>query len=155
MPITYLVGDATAPQVPGPKYIVHIVNNVGAWGAGFVRALSNRWDRPEKEYKKWTGLSWFTLGRAQQVWVDKDLWVYNLLAQDGLPSQSKRVVIDYPALNSALEFVANAANNKNASIHMPRIGCGIAGGDWEIVESIIESTCKDLDVYVYDLPPRA
>ena len=31
---------------------------------------------------------------------------------------------------------------------------GIAGGDWETVESIIETTCKDLEVYVYDLPER-
>lgn len=152
--IRYVVGDATEPQVDGPKFIAHVVNTLGAWGAGFVMALSRKWDRPEKEYKKWTGLSWFKLGRAQQVCVAENIWVYNLLAQDGLPSAKRRVVIDYAALESALEFMAAAAHKKGASIHMPRIGCGIAGGDWEIVESIIESTCKDLQVYVYDLPER-
>lgn len=155
MPIQYLTGDATEPQVDGPKFIAHVVNSVGVWGAGFVVALSRKWDRPAKEYKKWTGLSWFKLGRAQQVWVAEDIWVYNLLAQDGLPSATKRVVIDYAALESALEFMAAAARKKGASIHMPRIGCNIAGGSWEVVESIIESACQGLEVYVYDLPGKS
>ena len=35
---------------------------------------------------------------------------------------------------------------------MPRIGCGLAGGKWEIVENIIkdEFTKKGVEVYVYD-----
>lgn len=150
--IHYIVGDATEPQVEGPKFIGHVVNTLGAWGAGFVMALSSKWDRPERKYKEWTKLSWFKLGRAQQVWVAENTWVYNLLAQDGLPNAKRRVVIDYVALESALEFMADAAHRKGASIHLPRIGCGLAGGDWDTVESIIETTCKELDVYVYDLP---
>jgi hypothetical protein len=37
---------------------------------------------------------------------------------------------------------------------MPRIGCGLSGGDWEIVEPIIFRTLCTAGVptFVYDLP---
>jgi hypothetical protein len=40
-----------------------------------------------------------------------------------------------------------------ASVHMPRIGCGLAGGKWEEIEPIIERTlvAKGMTVVVYDL----
>jgi hypothetical protein len=41
-PIAYHVGDATMPVGDGPKILVHICNNIGAWGRGFVVALSRR-----------------------------------------------------------------------------------------------------------------
>lgn len=40
--ITYLKGDATAPQAKGVKLIVHVCNDLGGWGKGFVPALSRR-----------------------------------------------------------------------------------------------------------------
>jgi len=45
-PIAYVMGDATAPKADGPKIIVHVCNDVGAWGRGFVVALSRRWPEP-------------------------------------------------------------------------------------------------------------
>jgi O-acetyl-ADP-ribose deacetylase (regulator of RNase III) len=41
--IFYMTGDATAPVGEGQKLIVHVCNDIGAWGAGFVLALSKRW----------------------------------------------------------------------------------------------------------------
>jgi len=48
--------------------------------------------------------------------------------------------------------LAEIANQIGASVHMPRIGCGLAGGDWNVVESIINRTLtlRDVDVTVYD-----
>ncbi len=40
--ISYLVGDATTPDTQGPKIISHICNDIGAWGKGFVLAISKR-----------------------------------------------------------------------------------------------------------------
>ena len=44
--------------------------------------------------------------------------------------------------------------NEYYSIHRPRIGCGLAGGDWKVIEDIIKRTFIDManvDVFVYDL----
>ena len=34
---------------------------------------------------------------------------------------------------------------------MPRIGCGLAGGKWAVVEPIIQRALEDIPVFVYDL----
>jgi hypothetical protein len=49
------------------------------------------------------------------------------------------------------------ARRAGASIHMPRIGSGLAGGSWEVVEEIVEETlCRQgLRVTVYDLPGKS
>jgi len=36
------------------------------------------------------------------------------------------------------------------NIGMPRIGCGLASGDWNIVEEILEKVFDDRTIYVYD-----
>ncbi len=50
--INYVKGDATSPIGDGVKLIVHVCNDIGAWGAGFVLALSKKWITPEKQYKR-------------------------------------------------------------------------------------------------------
>jgi len=42
MTINYRHGDATAPKADGPVVIVHVCNDVGKWGKGFVLAVSKR-----------------------------------------------------------------------------------------------------------------
>jgi hypothetical protein len=41
-----------------------------------------------------------------------------------------------------------------ASVHMPRIGCGLAGGEWPKVEMLVKYflTDRGISVTVYDLP---
>ncbi|BBM00177.1 hypothetical protein [Microbulbifer sp. GL-2] len=49
--------------------------------------------------------------------------------------------------------VVDYAQEKSASIHMPRIGCGFVSGHWEEIEPIITGSVvsKDVEVFVYDL----
>ena len=42
MPIQFITGDATAPIGKGNRIIAHVCNDIGAWGAGFVLAISKR-----------------------------------------------------------------------------------------------------------------
>ncbi|MGH7866045.1 MAG: Appr-1-p processing protein, partial [Candidatus Dormibacteraceae bacterium] len=49
MPLKVTTGDAMSPNVPGPKIIAHICNDVGGWGKGFVLAVSQRWPEPERD----------------------------------------------------------------------------------------------------------
>jgi O-acetyl-ADP-ribose deacetylase (regulator of RNase III) len=146
--IHYLKGDATRPTVPGPKIICHICNDRGAWGAGFVLALSKRWTAPEECYRENTE---FHLGSVELIPVEEDIMVANMIAQhDTKYSPEGLAPIRYGALRSALAAVNDAAYHCKGSLHMPRIGCGLAGGQWSIVEKII-SDVMSVDVYVYDL----
>jgi hypothetical protein len=80
--IIYKKGDATTPESKGNKLIVHIYNDIGAWGKGFEMAISKRWKAPEQQYKLWYNTKEnFALGEVQFVQVEEDLWVANLIGQ--------------------------------------------------------------------------
>ncbi len=153
--ITYLKGDATAPQVEGNKIIVHICNDIGGWGKGFVLAISKQWPEPEKAYREWyknKDNNNFALGATQVIQVSEDLFIGNMIAQQGLKRVNNIAPIRYEAVKSCLSIIATEAKKLNASIHMPRIGCGLAGGKWEEIEPIIHETLSNnnLEVFVYD-----
>jgi O-acetyl-ADP-ribose deacetylase (regulator of RNase III) len=84
------------------------------------------------------------------VGVEDDIWVANMIGQEGTIGMSERPPIRYTAVRQALLNINTVAHRTNASIHMPRIGCGLAGGKWEEIQKIIEDVVS-VDVYVYDL----
>lgn len=167
--IRYIKGDATSPQASGVKLIAHVCNDAGKWGKGFVVAVSDRWPVVRELYLCWyagklksvdtdeTGrvFCWqspFALGAVQYVQVQRDVIICNMVAQRGIKTGSSRPPIRYDALAVCLMKVAGEAARVNASIHMPRIGCGLAGGRWENVEPIIveETVAVRAAVTVYD-----
>ncbi len=152
--IEYVRGDATNPLGGGNKIICHCCNDRGGWGKGFVLALSKKWPGPEAEYRRWhrEGDN-FALGEIQLVQVAPTTWVANLIGQHGMARGSKGPPVRYEAIRQGLGKVAAEAKRLSAGVHMPRIGCGLAGGKWEEVEPIIQETlCQaGVPVTVYDL----
>lgn len=149
-----VTGDATQPVGEGNKIIAHICNDIGAWGAGFVLALSKRWESPALQYKLGANSGEALLGEIQLVPVEfsPDIYVANMIAQRGVGFHKGKPPIRYDALRSCLSQLAVEALAYDASVHMPRIGCGLAGGKWETVESIVKSTlvAAGVSVTVYD-----
>jgi O-acetyl-ADP-ribose deacetylase (regulator of RNase III) len=138
--ITYRKGDATCPQAKGVKIICHVSNDIGGWGKGFVLAISKRWEAPEAEYRKWHAAGkegGFALGAVQFVQVEPYIWVANMVGQRGIKRGSSGPPIRYEAVAECLRQVAAKARVLGASVHMPRIGCGLAGGEWSRVEPFI------------------
>lgn len=153
--ITYVRGDATAPSVKGVKLIAHVCNDIGGWGKGFVLALSRRWPEPEAAYRAWhrdRAHNDFGLGAAQFVQVEKYVWVANLIGQQGIRTGSKGVPVRYEAIDTGLAHLATKVAELDASVHMPRIGCGLAGGNWSRVEPLIVRRLveRGVAVTVYD-----
>ncbi len=154
-PIRYVQGDATSPQASGPKVIVHCCNDLGKWGAGFVLAISARWLEPEAEYRAWHQAgaeAGFGLGAVQFVPVRADIVVANLVGQRGIKTGSKGPPIRYEAIAAGLTKVGDHAVATKASVHMPRIGCGLAGGKWELIEPLVQRhlSARGVAVTVYD-----
>lgn len=153
--ITYVRGDATVPLGRGPRLIAHVCNDIGGWGKGFVLALSRRWPEPEKAYRAWhrdRAANDFGLGAVQIVQVERYLWVANMIGQRGIRTGSKGVPVRYEAIDSALTRLAEHARDLGASVHMPRIGCGLAGEKWSHVEPLLTERLvkRDIAVTVYD-----
>ncbi|MGR3868396.1 macro domain-containing protein [Streptomyces graminifolii] len=153
--INYVRGDATVPSVKGVKVIAHVCNDIGGWGKGFVLALSRRWPEPEKAYRAWhrgRAANDFGLGAVQLVQVERQVWVANMIGQRGIRTGSKGVPVRYDAIDTALTHLAERAAGLDASVHMPRIGCGLAGGKWSRVEPLIFERLveRGIAVSVYD-----
>lgn len=150
--IEYTVGDAINPKTFGNKVICHVCNDIGKWGKGFVVALSRRWSEPEAMYRS---LKKYRLGDTQFVKVEDDTWVANMIAQRGVYRKRGVPPIRYTSLTECLVDVNDFCKEHNATLHMPRIGCGLAGGKWHRVEQIINDCCVDVPgIFVYDLPKR-
>lgn len=153
--ITYVRGDATVPSVKGVKVISHVCNDSGGWGKGFVLAVSRRWPEPEAAYRAWhrdRARNDFALGAVQMVRVEPYVWVANMIGQRSIRRGSKGVPVRYEAIDTALARLANEATEIGASVHMPRIGCGLAGGTWSRVEPLITERLvkRGITVTVYD-----
>lgn len=156
--ITYLKGDATNPTGDGKKIITHICNDLGGWGAGFVLALSKRWKEPEQAYHLLRNtISAYCLGTVELVRVTDDIIVANMIAQHGIiNNHSNNFIKDYippiryGAVRLCLTTVNEYAYKNHCTIHAPRFGAGLAGGDWKVIEQIIKEVMS-VDVYIYDL----
>lgn len=151
-----LAGDATKPVGLGNKIIAHVVNTgTPRWGGGFARVVAKTWPDVQKDFVSWVeeDRSHLVLGSIRHSRVGKELAIVSMVAQQGY-GPSPRPRIRYGALEACLLEVAKVAQKSKASIHMPRVGCGQAGGSWPVVQELIDSLlCRlGISVTVYDPP---
>ena len=133
--------------------LCHQVNCQGAFGYGIAGQVKKLFPEVEKTYKRITkqwiekenGDTSKLLGRVSAQPVEKDgRWflIGNLYGQDDY-GRKKMVYTDYEALEKAMGEIRSflEARGKNETVAFPyKIGCGSAGGDWNIVEDIIKRT---------------
>lgn len=163
MKIQYVKGDASHVN---EKFaiIAHIVNNRCGWGRGFVLALSNRWPvdaiekSPEFMYRR--SCDTYDLGDIQMVETPDGVRVCNMFAQKDFKKLKHRESelgipnLNYSALYECLLRLRTECEmaKPKYSIHMPRIGSGLAGGYWPKIEGIINQVFEQtpFHVTVYD-----
>jgi O-acetyl-ADP-ribose deacetylase (regulator of RNase III) len=156
--IKYVQGDVFEPRGHDLKIICQLTNDLArTWGGGVARSAAKKFPAAQKAYSAWI-ISKARPNRLGQVFlapVEGNRVVASLVAQEGFGA-SDAPRIRYTALQHCLETVGKYASEKSASVHMPRIGSGESGGDWETVEEILRVTLlrSGVSVTVYDLPPR-
>jgi len=86
------------------------------------------------------------------VQVAENLWIANLIGQRDIRADKGVPPVRYEAIREGLRKVAFQARRLEASVQMPRIGCGLAGGDWQVVSRIVEEELVNagVPVTVYD-----
>lgn len=78
--------------------------------------------------------------------------IYNCYTQYYYGKDGK-LYLEYDALALCLRKI-NFVNNKGlkvTNIGLPKIGCGLAGGEWNKVDGIIQRELKDLDITIVTL----
>jgi hypothetical protein len=119
-------------------------------------ALSKKWKVTEEAYRQWyKSQEEFSLGDVQFVHVADDIISRQYDRTAGYLQKYKWITsIRYEAVRPImLKKSSLVCNGTEGSIHMPRIGCGLAGGKWELIEQIIKEELidKEIAVTVYDL----
>ena len=140
--------------------VAHVTNTEYRWGAGFVVPLGNEWPDARATYMNDPKAA--QLGHVGFVVVDdaKNVVVANMSAQKAIRRRrGDPCALDYGALRTCLkavhEYASKPTSIPETRILMPRIGAGLAGGDWAEISKIIEDElCKggDYRVVVFELP---
>lgn len=154
--IVMLRGNALEPRGRGPHLIAQIVNDAAPrWGGGFSLAVRERYPEAQAQFTDWAvgrGRN-LTLGKVHLADVGDGVTVASLIAQHGYGA-SPTPRIRYGALKDCLAHLSRAASERKADVHMPRIGTGLAGGNWSVIAEIVDECLvrKGVPVTVYTLP---
>ena len=123
----------------GADLLVQQVNCQGVMGAGLAKQIAFHYSEVYREYKAFCqkyATSAEMLGKVLIVETYGGTHVANIFAQDKYGRND--CFTDYAALRKGFAKVAEFAKTTNMSVAIPYgIGCGLAGGNWEIVNNII------------------
>ena len=131
--------------------ICHQTNYFGVMGAGVAAAIRSRLLTPTlyakyKNYCLTNGRA--ALGTTQFLDLPDGRILANLFCQDDRTSGPEKTVTRYDCMRQCLYTVRNCAVMNSLPVYLPyKIGCGIAGGDWKKVKTIIEDVFSRSEVY--------
>jgi len=116
-------------------------------GSGIAAAIRSSYPAVYKEYSE---LEVYNLGDVQEVQVDECRSVWNLFAQYDY-GRGKRH-LNYGALADCLDQVSSVLQEQKLKIGLPyAMGCDRAGGDWEVVEEMLDYYLGCYSTSVYKL----
>lgn len=146
--IIYRVGDVFEADVP---VVAHGVNTKYKFGSGVAAVISKRFPEVRKRYLEKP--TW-TLGDIQPVKINSAYWIVNCATQENYGYDGKLYVKYDSFYKVFVELVEFLVDHGYKSCAIPRMGSGLAGGDWNIIESIINKVIKytPVDIIVYTLP---
>lgn len=84
------------------------------------------------------------LGNIDYERIEGSLYVVNCYTQYNYDVSTKP--LDYAALELCLKKINDEFKGRH--IGLPLIGCHLAGGDWNIVKTMIQKELKDMDVTI-------
>lgn len=158
--ICYFKGDVIANVLDNigedeTRILLHICNNKGGWGAGFVLALSKKWKTPEKEYREcFRSKINHELGDIQIIEVEPKVFVVNMVAQNGYKTINNPTPLDYNALEKCFQKVLLWIDEENFTfpqIYCPKIGTGLSGGDWNVISEQLNAELGEIPINVYEI----
>jgi len=117
--------------------ICHQVNCMGKMGAGIALSIRKKWPSVYQDYIAAYDKGQLQLGNVLlSPVVIAQLYVANLCGQYRY-GRDKRYT-DYGALETCLKRVREMGERLNLTVFVPyKMGCSLAGGDWKVVEDMI------------------
>lgn len=147
--IRYVQGDLLGAT---QKVIVHGCNNKGVMGSGVAKQIRDRWPNVYEVYALKHKVFGLDLGDIIPVATLDGHVVVNAVTQDGF-GRDGRQYASYAGIERCFSIINDRVDSWEVTeVAMPRIGAGLGGGDWSVIEEIINRTAKSYTPVVYDLP---
>lgn len=140
--------------------IVHGCNTKGVMGAGIAKQIATRYpealiaDRGSLYLPNRLGS--FTVAEVKNRWGE-DLLIVNAYTQEDFRRTHGNINADYNAITKVFGAIAECFGTKR--IGYPKIGAGLARGNWSIISTIIDEqlcgvdhTCVQYDQDQYNTP---
>jgi O-acetyl-ADP-ribose deacetylase (regulator of RNase III) len=144
--IIFINGDILTKDF---NILIHQVNCMGAFGCGMAGQIKRQYPIVEQKYKAYckTQIKTDLKGKVQPVKIGENKYIYNMFSQFAYGKEKKRYT-SYSLMEKAFHKI-NLRVSKDFKIYIPyNIGCGNAGGDWEIVLKIIKQEFSDRQIYI-------
>jgi O-acetyl-ADP-ribose deacetylase (regulator of RNase III) len=141
--------------------IPHVCNNIGVFGGGFAAQVVNKFPIVKENFQLLGNK--IPLGKVQYIKIATEnlykhsIIMANMVSQNGLISSNNPRPLNYEYLVKSMcsvrEYVRDLDKNSEykTEIHCPKFGSGLAGGDWNLISSLIEDIWYDIPVFVYIL----
>lgn len=134
------------------NFICHQVNCQGKMGSGVAKQIRDRWPEVYSNYARVVNSK--MLGKVQILYIeDANIpfqCVVNMFAQEYYGYNGDRYT-GYDAFWNCLNELKSKMP-KGATVAFPyKIGCGLGGANWEIIEKMIDIVFKDYGVFLYKL----
>ncbi len=154
MKIIYKIGDLLeAPE----RIICHGCNAQGKMGAGIAVPIRKRYPKAFDDYRALYEAQGNRLELGQVVFVDcpDGRVVIDAVTQEFYGREPGVVYVSYDAIRTAVRRIDDWIAARDASIvesvAFPKIGAGLANGDWDVIEAIIEDEARAFQPVVYTL----
>lgn len=146
--IVYKQGDVLASD---EKKIAHGCNCSGGFGSGFAKAVAERYPSVREAYLVRHNSRGWNLGDVQLIGVGDGSGreIANCATQQRYGRPDEGPYVSYVAIRQVIKDLVSSS--WCGGFAMPKIGAGLAGGNWEIIERIINEESGDVEVRVYVL----
>lgn len=128
--------------------IVHGCNAQGVMGSGVARQVKVKYPKAYRDYRGEYEKYGLHLGDCIVTEIDSDMKIVSGITQNTYGRTSMRYA-NYEAIANVFEFIRNLAKHENKQVHFPMIGAGLANGNWNIIKTIIEETCPDVEKFLW------
>jgi len=133
-------GDIVAGRYP---VFCQQVNCKQVMGAGLAKQIRNAYPEVYREYKHEPA----KLGNILPVFTTDGRICINMYAQDGFGKD--RRYTDYVAFKTCLGKIIRLVAEHHILPEVPiafpyAIGCGLAGGDWNLIQGMLEDFSKEI-----------
>lgn len=128
--------------------IMHGCNAQGVMGSGVAACIRLKYPTAYQAYLRAQEIYGLNLGDISVDTIAHPVTVINAITQEFCGRDNRRYV-SYDAIAKAAEKV----NGRFAleRIAIPKIGAGLGGGNWQVIESILENHAPDIQWVVYEL----